>query len=197
MRRLHAVLLFAAASLVTACGHSPPTHYFALQPVTAGGARAGAPAAPVRVAAVHLPQELNRLEMVTGLGSSRLQLRGTEVWAAPLADMTRRVLAEDLEARLPGGSVIFPHSPAPRSAGQLVVDVQAFGTQATGDGVLEASWSLIGPDGQPAAGDHLRLTAPAAGQDAASEAAVMSRLLGELADRIAAGVPARSSPGPG
>lgn len=188
MRRRLAICGLAAAALLSACGHSPPTNYYVLkaEPPASGRAGPGAAAAPVCVAAVHLPSLLDRLGMVRSAGGGKVDISDQDRWAAPLDDMTRRVLAEDLAARLGGGEVVFPRSPKPKGCRDLVVDVQEFQPAGSGRTILTARWSLI-PDGgtHPSIEEPVQL-ADSGGADAASEVAAMSRLLGRLADRIAA-----------
>ena len=181
-----ALALTLAASLATAaCGSSPPTRYYVLDAIAPQGARPHPIARPVRVAAVHLPDELDRLEIVSRLGPNRLQLRGQDRWAAPLDDMSRRVLAQDLVERLPPGAVILPRSPAPRDVRQIVVDVQRFAAASDGSARLQGAWSLQDPNGALAR-HAFDLQAQTSDASAKGQAAAMSRLLATLADHIAA-----------
>lgn len=182
-----ALALTLAASLATAaCGSSPPTRYYVLDAVApTGGAPPPPKAGPVRLAAVHLPDELDRLEIVSALGPNRLQLRGQDRWAAPLDEMSRRVLAQDLAQRLPPGAMIPPRSPAPRDVREIVVDVQRFDAESDGSARLQGMWSVKSPDGALAR-RLFDLRAPMSGANAEAQAAAMSGLLAALADQIAA-----------
>ena len=186
MKPLATALALAGALTLAACGSSPPTRFYVLEPVAPAQSAAAASGAPIRLAAVHLPEELDRLEIVSGLGPNRVELRSEDRWASPLDDMSRRVLAQDLEQRLPSQMLVPPHAPAPRSARALVIDLQAFGLDAAGTVRLQGGWSLEGPDRQPLLRRTVDLSAPAAGAGSQAQAAAMSRLLGELADQIAA-----------
>lgn len=195
MRTAAAALAMAGALTLSACGSSPPTHFYVLAPIapaspaqasSAPATPAQAAGAPIRVAAVHLPEELDRLEMVSALGPNRLAIRGEDRWAAPLDDMTRRVLTQDLQQRLPAGR-IAPARAAAGSTHALVVDLQSFGVDAAGAGRLQGSWSLYGPERKPVVRREVDLTEPGAAAPQ-GQAAVMSRLLASLADQIAAAV---------
>lgn len=186
MKPVAPALALAGALALAACGSSPPTRFYVLEPVAPAQSAAAAGGAPIRVAAVHLPEELDRLEIVSDLGPNRVEVRGEDRWASPLDDMSRRVLAQDLEQRLPPQMLVPPHAPAPRSARALVIDLQAFGVDAAGTGRLQGGWTLEGPDRQPLLRRRVDLTASAAGVGPQAQAAAMSRLLGELADQIAA-----------
>jgi hypothetical protein len=189
-RLLPALLLLA----LTACASSPPTRFFALDPV-ASAAPAAAPggdehgaAKPVKIDAVHIPPALDRNSMVRGESGNQLQISSQDRWAGDLGEMIRRVLTADLESRLPSGMVIAPNSPAPSSARGLVVDILTFQPQGTGEVVLDADWTLLEKtQSNPVLRRTVHLTGSAA-SSAQGEAAAMSTLLGQLADSIAAEV---------
>ena len=180
-----ALLTPLAVLALSACGSSPPTRFFVLSVVPPAHRSAAAASVPIKLSAVHLPDLLDRLQIVAAAGPNQIKLRSEDQWAAPLDDMTRRVLGQDLEERLPAGSVVFPRSPAPKGTRDLVVELQAFGLDASGQARLDGDWALVGPDRKPVVSREVRLSEPAAGAAAASQAAAMSRLLGRLADQIA------------
>jgi uncharacterized protein len=168
------------------CASSPPTRFFALDPVAPGAAAtAGETSAPVKVDAVHIPPALDRDSMVRGESDNQLEISSQDRWAGDLGEMIRRVLTQDLAQRLPSGMVIAPESPAPPHARGLVVDVLTFQPQA-GEVVLDADWTLLqGTQSNPVLrrSEHLTLGAAASAQ---GQAEAMSALLGQLADAIAA-----------
>jgi len=173
---------------VAGCASSPPTRYFALDPVApaaaSGADRAGGAGVPVKVDAVHIPPALDRESMVRGESGNQLQISSQDRWAGDLGEMIRRVLTQDLASRLPAGMVIAPQSPAPPKAHGLVVDILTFQPQA-GEVVLDADWTLLqGTQSNPVVRRSVHLTASGASQ-AQDEAAAMSTLLGQLADDIA------------
>jgi uncharacterized lipoprotein YmbA len=170
-----------------ACASSPPTRFFALDPVSGASpaeGQAGSASAAVKIDAVHIPPALDRDSMVRGESDHQLEISSQDRWAGDLGEMIRRVLTQDLAQRLPSGSVIAPESPAPPSARGLVVDILTFQPQG-GEVVLDADWTLLqGTQSNAVMRRSVHLTAPAA-SSAQSEAAAMSTLLGELADGIA------------
>lgn len=189
MKRL---AILSAGLVLSGCGHSPPTRFYTLDAVPPPRPASAGSGAPVQLAAVHLPPTLDRPQLVTQTGPNRLEVSEQDQWGAPLDEMMRRTLAQDLLARLPEGSFIPPNAPRPAGARGLVVDVVQL--QATpGRVVMQANWSLTGG----ASGDALlsrtvELSAPAAGQGAGGQAAAISRLLGELSDRIVVALAARA-----
>ncbi|MFZ0500019.1 MAG: PqiC family protein [Steroidobacteraceae bacterium] len=180
--------LLAVLALLTlaGCASSPPTRFFALDPVAPGSAAvAGDTSAPVKVDAVHIPPALDRDSMVRGESDTQLQISSQDRWAGDLGEMIRRVLTQDLAGRLPSGMVIAPESPPPSGASGLVIDILTFQPQA-GEVVLDADWTLLaGTQAHPVVRRSVHLTLSAT-PSAQGEAQAMSALLGQLADDIAA-----------
>jgi uncharacterized lipoprotein YmbA len=188
MKRL---AILSVGLVLPGCGHSPPTRFWTLDAVPSARAASAGPRAPVQLAAVHLPPALDRPQVVTQTGPGRLDVSDQDHWGAPLDEMMRRALAQDLLARLPEGAFIPPDSPRPAGARGLVVDVVQL--QAAPDRVvLQANWTLTGgASGEALLSRTVQLSAPAPGRDAGGQAEAISRLLGELSDRIAADLTAR------
>jgi uncharacterized lipoprotein YmbA len=181
---------------LTACASSPPTRFFALDPVSPGASpaadQAGGSHAAVKIDAVHIPPALDRDSMVRGESDNQLEISSQDRWAGDLGEMIRRVLTQDLAQRLPSGSVIAPESPAPPSARGLVVDILTFQPQG-GEVVLDADWTLLeGTQSNAVMRRSVHLTAPAA-SSAQGQAAAMSTLLGQLADGVASQIGGGSS----
>ncbi|MGN6666351.1 MAG: PqiC family protein [Trinickia sp.] len=194
MRRKTTTMLAWAAALtvlamLAACGHSPPTRYFSLQavPPSAPLATASARMAPVQLGAVRIPASLDRPEVVAQDADYRLAVRENDQWGAPFAQMVRGTLAQDLLARLPRGSFILPGAPAPSGARGIVVTVLDLRANANGRMTFEGSWTLTaGEDGKAVMAQEVSLTEPMSSPDSTAIADALSRLLGQLADRIAA-----------
>lgn len=173
------------------CGSSPKTHFFTLDPVNAAQSSARMTGAPVQVVAVHIPAVLDRQQMVRRAGGGALDVSDQNRWSAPLGEMVRRVLTQDLAARLPAGKVIYPQQPAPRNTERIVLDILRFSGDGSGEVTFEASWTLL-PSGSdtPLAAHHVRFTQNAGGAGYPGQARAMSAILGQLADHIAAALPA-------
>jgi hypothetical protein len=184
----HRLTPVLALLTLAACASSPPTRFFALDPVApAGGSRTVA-GEPIKIDAVHIPPALDRSSLVRGESDNQLDISAQDRWAGDLGEMARRVLTQNLASRLPSGMVIAPESPAPPSARGVVVDILTFQPQAAGEVVLDADWTLLqGTQSNPVLRRAVHLTATAA-PTAQGEAAAMSTLLGQLADSIAADI---------
>src|ERR1700675_1487857 len=137
-------------------------------------------------------QTLDRPEVVTQILPNRLSIDESDRWGAPLAQLMRRTLAQDLTSRLPPGVFIFPDAPAPPDTRMLGSTVLGAEADASGTVTLQAAWTL--QSGQPARAtltQQATLKAALENRGAAAQTAALSRILGALADRIAASVVAR------
>lgn len=184
----HRLTLVLALLTLAACASSPPTRYFALDPVAPAGGPRTVAGEPVKIDAVHIPPALDRNSLVRGESDNQLNISSQDRWAGDLGEMTRRVLTQNLASRLPSGMVIAPESPAPPSARGVVVDILTFQPQGAGEVVLDADWTLLeGTQSNPVLRRSVHLTTTGAAS-AQGEAAAMSSLLGQLADGMAADI---------
>ena len=185
--------------LFSACGHSPPTRFFALEtaaPDEPALHTVGAPPPrPVQLDAVRIPALFDRPEVVDDRGDGRLHVHADDRWGAPFAKLVRGTLALDLRARLPAGLCVPPDTPAPADARHVVVTIVALRTLAAQAGqqlTMTASWALVDDTGaaRVVASHDVDVSTAIAGDDAQAQAAAISRVLGTLADRIVAGLDA-------
>jgi uncharacterized protein len=185
MSSLRALTLLAALASLAGCQSSPATRYFTLSEAAPASARPGTPSAALalQVERVTIPGELDRLEIVRRDESNQLRIATFELWAAPLDGMIRRVVSEDLAARLAPGSVASPNEPAGDQQRRLYLDIQDFAGNERGAMNLRTAWLLKAPDGSESRGVE---TVNADARDASADAlaAAMSRALGLLADRL-------------
>jgi uncharacterized lipoprotein YmbA len=114
-----------------------------------------------------------------------VHVAGSERWAAPLAEQIRRVLSDDLSARLPPGLVADPNEPSTNDPRRLLtIAVDEFYGDDSCAVTLRASWSLTS---QSVASEHRteQVQVPASAPCTSELPAPMSRALGELANRLA------------
>jgi uncharacterized lipoprotein YmbA len=180
---------------LAACGHSDQTRFFTLdaiapaQPITATTI-----GSPIRLRRLTVPPTLDRVELVREIAPGEVKVSDFEHWAAPVGQIAVQALAQDLAARLPAGALIPPTAPLPPGGRDVDVDIVSFNV-ANGQAVMQASWSTIsrarvapknGPATSPPSTTRLvELTAPVEASGGLAEAQGLSRLLGQLADRIA------------
>ncbi len=189
---MRSAITFAALLVLAGCGSSPKTHFYTLSVGTRAPAQAVTLSSPVQIAAVHLPGSLDRREMVSEIGPNALNISDQDRWSAPLGEMTRRVLSQDLALHLRHDMVILPDAPAPPGTAQIVVTLAQFGPQADGRIALAGSWTLLkGDPARPVLRRDVSLQGARPGTGAAADAAGMSDLLAQLAAQIASALPAR------
>ena len=191
MRRCWWVLLAAA---LAGCGFlqakPDPTRFYVLTSVVEGtGAPGGGPA--LGLGPIHLPSYLQRPELATRVGDNEVRFRPLDRWAGSLPAQLSAVLAEDLRRLTGAGRVVqFPWYSGTEL--DLVVELDVFRFEPAKDGAahLLGHWRLR--EAAPAKelrSDDVDLSEKIATPDPDGEAAALSRVLGQLAQRIAAAVP--------
>jgi uncharacterized protein len=185
MRKAAILLVLALA----ACS-SAKTDTYTLSAVPPSGPAPTGPALrpPIEVGEVGIPATIDRDEIVLVAPGDRLEVQGTSVWGAPVRQLIRRALSEDMAARLPAGSVLPPGAPTPRSGLRiLTVAFERFSADTAGRVSLRADWTLTRAGQAPTALPHVEQVEVNAGRGTvAAVVPAMSRALGLLADRIAA-----------
>ena len=171
---------------LAACGSSPKTSFYALDPVPAAHSTPiRAPASPITVDHVELPSMLDRLSLVTEGPGNQISVSETDRWASPLDEQVRRTLTADLQQRLPAGSVLAAGDPTPAGTRTIGLNVQQFVADANGSVTLDADWSLHGRKTTGAV-HHVSIHVASQGKGGDAIAANMSRALAQLADRMSA-----------
>lgn len=188
--RYRALTALMLASIVSACGSSPPSHYYQLsaQPDPPAVQQLG-PVRTVALGEVKLPGALDRPQIARQVGPNQLEYSESDRWAGPLDEMARRVLAEDLRPLLPPGMALVAGDSSAPADRTVAVEVSRFGADKTGRVTLQATWEVLDKNAKPiGASRGVDIVEPAAGSDAAAVAATMSGALAKLADNIAAGI---------
>jgi uncharacterized lipoprotein YmbA len=173
------------------CGLLRPQQkqYFSLDTIPPAAPRVAIAGLPIGVDTVELPPQIDRREIVLRESNGRLNLRGTELWSAPLKAMVVHTLAFDLAGRLPEGMIVLPGQGKPVGVTRSIyVVVEEFGAGPDPVLVLDARWILRNP-GVADSIRHERIDVPIGSLDRAQIASAMSRALATLADRIAAALP--------
>ncbi len=178
------LLGLALAGLASACA-SPEPAYYTLAAVP-GVARSGAPAR-IELRRLGLAGYLDRPEIVRANSAYSLRLNGAERWGEPFGDLVARILAEDLNQRLPGSSVFTSAGSITADADATIeMDLQRFDADASGQAVLLAQVAVSrGRARASAATRVLRLTVRPSSPSTADLVAAMSMALGQLADAVA------------
>ena len=179
MRR--SALLAAAVVGLCACSSSPPSRFYTLNETAPQASPTPASGVGfIRIDHVTIPGEIDRPELVRRTGPNQLEIAGLDRWAAPLDDTIQRVLSDDVARRIP--------SPAPGQERSVLVDIHEFYGDAACNVTLRAVWTVkqLHPDTTPPSIEDIHV--PSGGPCPATLAATMSTALGQLSDRIVAGV---------
>jgi uncharacterized lipoprotein YmbA len=165
---------------------SAPTRIYILAPAAPATQLAIDHAQVLRIDTLNVPAAWDRIELLKVSTTGTLQLSDFDHWAAPLAQMARQTLSDDLDRRLPSGSVIYPRLIKPVGALGVNVDIlemDIVGSRAS----MRVSWIMV-PSGDPKAAKRsaAELRFSMSSEDPAAVAHAWSELLGQLADRIAA-----------
>ena len=140
----------------------------------------------LRIDTLNVPASWDRIEILKLSAAGTLQISDFDHWAAPLAQMARQALSDDLDQRLPAGSVIYPRLPKPIGALGINIDILDFNIVAS-LALMRASWIIFpSDDAQGAKRNAVSLRSSMSSEDPAAIANAWSDLIGQLADRIAA-----------
>ena len=182
-------LVTMVLALVSACSSGPATHFYTLSD-TAPEATAPAGVGWVRIVNLTIPGELDRPELVRRIGPNQLSIAGLDRWAAPLDETIRRALSDDIARRVP--------TPVPGQQYSVSVEIREFYGDSTCNVSLRAGWTAKSshPEGARSANTapanpvpmNEAIQVPSSGSCPATLAATMSIALGQLSDRIIAGV---------
>jgi uncharacterized lipoprotein YmbA len=178
-----------AATLLAACGASPPLRYYALDVVAPAANAPHSPATTlIRVRHISLPPEMDHRGLTHHQGATQLAISESDQWSAPLGQLIQGALTRDLGERLGYEHVVAPAA-QPVAAGQASLDLDFVALAADDSCGLSAqvNWILSVPNGTPHSGTA-RLSAPASSCPAGLPAA-LSAALGDLADQLARQLP--------
>ena len=196
IRTVPAWLALSGLLLLAGCaaGGAQATRFYVLDALGAdtvalvGSGRDAPPA--LDLAALRMPQYLERPQIVTRSRGSRLDLAEYDQWGGNLGKNIGRVLAQNLSRLMATPDVtLFSRRPATPADLRLEVDVLQFERDADGRVVLDTQWRLTG--GESAALVRTsRFTSAVLEADSGMDrtVAAMSAMVAELSRVIAAAV---------
>jgi uncharacterized lipoprotein YmbA len=207
MRRLGFALMsaFAGAACLTAVGcvnlgegTLQPTKLYLLNSISTGE-RTPRPEAgralSIGVGPVHLPEYLDRPQIVRRLTLNELAYAEFAQWAEPLRDSVSRVLQENLSILLETDRVSpYPASGAGPMDYQVSVEVTRLDTEADGTARLVARWTVSSlATKTPLIIRTSAIAVPLSGAGVEAAVAAQSRALESLSREIAAAIRAAPS----
>jgi hypothetical protein len=181
------------------CATTPPSTFYTLEPLPAARLGSGtevrqSPA--IGIGPVSLPTFLDRPQLVTRSGSSRLAVDELHRWGGSLLDDFPRVLGENLAYLLGTSRILLPAAEVRYPVDfRVAVDVLRFEATVQGEAVLKVRWALLDPYTEEALlvqGHSYR--SQAASTEPAALVEAMSRALGDFSREVAAALQARPRP---
>lgn len=170
----------------------PQTNFYVLGSIAADAQPlANAPRNPplvVDLAAVRLPQYLQRSQVVTRVDENRLSLSEFEQWGGSLEKNMMRVLAANLGVLLATPDVHMEARRLPDGVDARVeVEVMQFERGPDGRALLSAQWRVLDDDEKPLTSNVTNLqSAPVGALDTMQTTiTAMSKLLADLSQQIA------------
>ena len=176
--------LLVCLALLAGCGSTPKERYYTLS--FAAPQEAATPATiTVAIAAVAVPEAVDRNAMVIRTGPNQVDIDDFNRWAEPLKAAIPRALAGNLARELGNARVTSGRQAEVAADYRVAVDVRRFESSLGEGATIEANWTVTGKSGAPVAGTTLARE-PASSPDHAGIAAAHSRALERLAREIAA-----------
>jgi len=189
-----AALLPTALLLLAACA-AEPDHFYTLSVLPQSTqVAAPSPTAPTVnvLLSVEVPAMLDRPQMILNTSDNGIDVLEHQRWAVALSEQMLQTLARDLERRR--GDVLVASRAFDRGTTppvKITVDIVRLRARRAGRVSMEAHWRIVdsaaGVD--VVAGDVFDSPVDGAGYEAI--AAADSRVLSQLADSLAAAIPAR------
>jgi uncharacterized lipoprotein YmbA len=173
-------------ALLTACGSSAPTQFYTLRAVPSATGLQLSSTLPLRIARVEVPATLDRPEIVRELPNNQVKVDDLSHWSAPLGQLMRTTLVEDLIRLLPNGKVVPTDAPKPAAVVDVSVEVVAIHEAATSLS-LDATWTQTRPSGDAGTTtvQTQSFSAPLADRSNGAYADALSQAVAQLADAIA------------
>lgn len=180
-----------AICLLCACGRSTPTNYYLLESSIGPIEADSLPAKSLRVAQVQTPAYLNRNNIVSRVhGETKLILAEFHLWAEPVSNGARRVIAECLaKPLLENGLNVLPPDSSNGGDFVLLIDIIRLDGNFNQKAALESQWALLDADEKPLRRGLYSAEEMVNGADYNVLVAAESRLLRKFGDYLAKTLP--------
>lgn len=182
------LLALTALVLIGCSTTSTPTRYFQLEPVAQQFEASSPNSRLLAIGPLHLPDYLDRPQLVTRSGSVELSIDDFQRWAEPLESALPRVIAANLGAmRDDLAALDHRHDSFLRFDYRLLGDIRQFDVDESGQVVLVVRWWLQDAQGKtliPSTAGRYQVAAQDPGSTASSVEA-MNRALELFSEDIA------------
>ena len=179
----HLALICGLAVLALSACSSPEPNLYTIPPVS-GATHAGAP----KVIALHqigMARYLERSQIVRSSENYRLDVMANDWWGEPIGAMLARVLADELNQRLPGSTVYVDTGAVSVSPDATIeLNVTRMDLNAAGVLVLQVQVAVTKGRAAPLT-QSFHFEVPPPNATVGGEVAAISTAVGQLADGLA------------
>jgi len=190
-RTLLALLCSSMLSVgLTGCSIFKPvkttTRYYVLTPVAA--TQSGQGSLAVGLGQVKLPAYLFNTSIAVRQGANEVEYLDSALWAERLDACFQRVLAADLASTLPTDRIHLSAWQRDDVSAELYMTIGQFDVDASGQGVLIASWRILSAGGEKvlkAGAIRLSRQGPRPDAGASGAVATLSELVADLSRQLA------------
>ena len=185
---VNALLILGTAAIAVAGCASPGERYYSLMPDAPRIAHSEVqPARTLTVAAVTVPEAVDRPQLVIETGDQQRVVLEQERWIEPVAGGLQRALAQQLALALPDTAVLLGGDPgAAAAADQVHVQVRRLEMNLESGARLDAHWQIVDRSGAMRREEDFSIGVAAAGRSYAALVRAQSGAVRELAGRIVA-----------
>jgi hypothetical protein len=188
-------ILIAAMLVVAlnACSTSPEPRLYIIEPMASSAGTQVNEGLIVTVGPVTLPAHLDHKGIVTHDQRYRVNAAQFDRWAEPLEDNITRVLGENLSVLIASSQVIvYPLRTAHDVDYSVLVRISAFGSDPSGQVVLNADWMIHGATDTPFKVAKSKFSVSRRGNEVIDLVEAMSEAVGQLSRDIASAINAAS-----
>lgn len=184
----HAAVLVSTLLIgsLTACGTSPPTRLYIIEPMSAVDSARVDAGPSIAVGPISLPEYLDRKEILTHDERYRVNAAEFDRWAEPLDHSISAALAENLSILVPTDQVVvYPLDSAHTVDYTIALHIITFGTEPSGEVVLKAFYVIYDAANVAVARRKARYSEQRRGNNVIDTVAAMSRAIEQLSRNIA------------
>lgn len=146
---LRTALCAVLVAFLVGCAAQPATHYYDLVSQSEGSDARLAESVTLGIGPISLPQILDRPNVVTRQGGTKVEVANFHIWAGELEPVFTRVLAENVSRQLKHDAVWpSPWDNRFRPEYQVRIFVDRFSGELKGPVALSLSWTLLADYGQ-------------------------------------------------
>lgn len=144
----------------------------------------------IGIGPIHIPEYVDRPQIVTRISENELKLAEFHKWAEPLKDNIPQVLADNLSVLMRTDQVnIYPWKRSTPIDYQVTIDISRFDTSSDAEAHLVARWQVFGHDTRKVlALKKSHLKAPLQSSDYHSIVSALNQTLADLSRAIATSI---------